>query len=39
MYEQKGGNGVHKGGFQSRVQAGGGCSVQFLHHLLPSPDA
>ena len=39
LYEQKGGNGVHKGNFQSRVRADGGCSVQFLHHLFPSPDA
>ena len=39
LYEQKGGNGVHKGNFQSRVWADGGCSVQFLHHLSPSPDA
>ena len=38
LYEQKGGNGVHKGGFQSRVRAGGGCSVQFLHHLFPAID-
>ena len=39
LYEQKGGKGVHKGGFQSRVRADGGCSMQFLHHLFPSPDA
>ncbi len=38
LYEQKGGNGVHKGGFQSRVRADGGCSVQFLHHLFKAQE-